>query len=1315
MKFRLLVLILLSYCIGILWVVNISSKKVAIEYTPEEFNGPEQFTLLHRAIRTPEDAVGPQYERGFIIRELSKAKAISARKRFVARTQSNGVIEWKERGPANVPGRTRGLLVDPDDPTKNTWFAASAGGGVWKTTNAGNSWNLLTPDLTNLATTVLAMAESNHDIIYLGTGESFGGLVGIRGNGMFKSEDRGQSWSYLSSTIDFSDINRIIVNPTDANSVVVATAIGIFITTNGGDSWLQVSTLGGVEDLKATPGNFNIQYASQNGVGILKSTDAGINWTLSNTGMSPSGRIEIAISPVNTNRIFASAQGTLAGSQSDLYVSDNGGLSWSVVNVAFNNTAVDFLGGQGWYDNTILCDPFNADVVYFGGVSLFRTQLESGSSSVNSYSIEEQNTTFLSLVNFGAAFSGGRLAIGTLANASVEVRFGPGKSQKAYRFLTPIGATSGVPDVSYSYADYVDVPFEVWDITNNKQLMVSFRDQDRNGQFNLLLQNTEAEATAQSREYIYISNVEYNPVNPSSSIATAGGHIFQQMYFFWPVLAVGKNWPADVVDSKLKINFSSLPKQNATTNPVADAYNQFDGKNRFVTFGSDVHPDHHNLVAIPTSATTYRILNASDGGIFVSNISTTPGINQGDWSMVGRSYNTSQFYGADKRPGIDEYFGGMQDNGTWKSPGGINASNTTNYQFSIGGDGFEVVWHKLDDKKLIGGSQGNNFRKSVDGGVSWTVATTGLSGTHPFVSKLANSKDNPDVLFTLSSAGVFRSPNFGTSWILTPITDKWGTSTSLMDVEVSQANANIIWAGSGMVNAGNFKNLHVSTDGGLTFTPTINYTDVVLGGITKLASHPLKDSTAYALFSFAGKPKILRTNNLGKSWQDISGFGAMTISSTGFPDVAVYCLYVRPDNPDIIWVGTEIGIVESLDNGQSWSLLEDFPNVAVWNMNGQDDQVVVATHGRGIWTGQIENRQSILMNPKINTIGTSPKSVLVLDITLLEVFDSTQIWLQGMKAGKINKVIPGNYVVKLPAAPKGAIQAKLISYRGTAPFHSEVVTGENLLLKSPQQQYFNYFSNANDFSLSSFSVQPFGNSNSSMQSFHNYPINTDLIALLKQPVIITNEYPFFFYRDVAIVEPGNSGSVFGQPQFKDYVVVEGTKDGVTWIPISPGYDASVNADWLSTYTSNQSGSNTQYVDHSIDLSTKFAPGDTLLFRFRLFSDNSGTAWGWSVDDLYIQQKPTGVNEIHKRAIIELDAYPNPTPGPITVAFTLNQKSTVDLVFFDQSGRMVYSKSLGLLESGEHKEIISFSAQNGQYLLQLRTNSRQQVKKVVVRN
>lgn len=1314
MRFRYLLVAIFSFCGAILWTVNTNKSVNYIQpdsYKQAEYTGPAEFRKFHQAIRTPEDATGPEYEHGFMMRELEQAKSFAARKQS-ARTQSTGVLEFKERGPANVPGRTRALLVDPDDATKNTWFAGSAGGGVWKTTTGGNNWILLTPDLTNLATTVLAMAQSNHNVIYLGTGESFGGLVAIHGNGIFKSTDRGITWNFLSSTSSFDDVNRIAIDPVNENIVVAATSAGILRSVNGGVSWTQVSNRNFIEDLRATPGNFNVQYASQNGIGIIKSTDAGLTWTLSNTGMNPSGRAEIAISPVNTNRIFASAQSNFSGTDSDLYVSNDAGATWSVVDVSINAVAVDFLGGQGWYDNTILCDPFNADLVYYGGTGLFRTQLKTGSTSINNYTLEAVNTSFLTLVNFSASFGGGTLEVGSFANASVEVRFGSGKTQKAHRFLVPAGATSGVPDVSYSYADYVDVPFEVWDVTNNKQLMVSFRDQDRNGQFNLLLQNTEGDATTNSREYIYISNVDYNATTPSANIATNGGHIFQEMYFFWPVLADGKTWPADVTDSQIKINFSSLPKQNATTITVADPYSAFDGKNKFTTFGIDVHPDHHNLIAIPITATTYKILNASDGGIFVSSISPTPGINDGDWSLVGRTYNTSQFYGADKRPGFDEYFGGMQDNGTWKTPAGTVSSSKTKFEFSFGGDGFEVVWHKLDDKKLIGGSQGNSFRRSTNGGSSFTAATNGLSGDHPFVSKLANSQDNPDVLFTLSSAGVFRSGNFGASWILTPITEKWGGSTSLMDVDVSRANANIVWAGSGMANSGTLRNLQVSTNGGATFTPTNNYTDRILGGITKLATHPTEANTAYALFSFSGRPKILRTTNLGETWTDISGFGMGTTSTSGFPNVAVYCLYVRPDNTNIIWVGTEIGIVESTDNGLSWTLLDDFPNVSVWDLKGVDNQIVIATHGRGIWTATLEEVQSTIKNPLITAIGTSPQSDLVIGITLAEQYDSTQVWIANTKVGKIGNVPSGNYQVKLKDIAKGSVEAKLISYKSNAPFHSTVVAGENLTLKEYENQYFSFFNTATDFMLASFSVQSFGSSNTSLQSFHNYSPNQNLTALLAHPIVVNAEHPFFFYRDVAIVESGSVGSVFGETQFKDYVVAEGTKDGITWIPLSPGYNASSNASWLNTYNTVQAGTQQQFVDHDINLTTKFAVGDTLLFRFRLFSDAAGVGWGWSIDDLYIQQVPTGVEPTKK--LTTLSAYPNPTSGAVTLFYSLLEKSVVEISVLDLAGKIVSTKSLGVKETGSYEQQLTMPAATGLYLVQVQTNSGKRLVRVLVR-
>jgi len=140
-----------------------------------ESDGPEEFIKFHQGIRTRSDEQRPGYAANYQWTELQKARYSSAKKTtLAARTQSgggNGVISYTERGPGNVPGRTRGLVVDPDDASHNTWFAGSASGGIWKTTDGGNSWLWLTPSIPNLATTSLAMAGSNHNTIYAGTGE----------------------------------------------------------------------------------------------------------------------------------------------------------------------------------------------------------------------------------------------------------------------------------------------------------------------------------------------------------------------------------------------------------------------------------------------------------------------------------------------------------------------------------------------------------------------------------------------------------------------------------------------------------------------------------------------------------------------------------------------------------------------------------------------------------------------------------------------------------------------------------------------------------------------------------------------------------------------------------------------------------------------------------------------------------------------------------------------------------------------------------------------------------------------------------------
>ena len=1233
MKFNTILIFVLSFCSSILIAVSIlHTDNFTNNQYKKEFKGgeededtdkPLQFFLFQKEIRTRENQQNPGYSIGYRSHELSLARNSARARKSMGRTASNGVTEWTERGPGNVPGRTRTLFNIPES-SNNTWLAGAATGGIWKTTDGGDTWSEKNESLTALPISSFA-ADANADVIYVGTGELVSSIYSAIGDGIFKSTDKGETWTHVASTkgnADFAVVTRLIVHPTNPNIIVATTApansnpddntSAIMRSANGGTSWTKVKEITGVFDqIIFTPGNFQIQYASQNSIGVWKSIDGGLTWNLSNTGMYPSGRLELAVSPVNPNKIFASSQGELSGVESDLYMSADAGATWSLVDISFNNTIVDFLGNspdeedsQGFYDNTILCDPFNENIIYFGGVSLFSSTVGTTGSITTFYSLEEISTeNFLDLVNFSGGAAQGRLDIGAEAfDVAVEIRFGPGKSQKAHRFLVPAGSTSGVPDDDYSYLDYVDVPFEVWDITNDRQLMVSFRDQGRDGAFNLIEQATTETPTSQSREYIYVQNYDYSSTTPNPNVTVPGGHLSKMMYNIWPVLASGGTWPP-TSNGTLRITTKDISKISATTITVADGYGNFDGKNLMdqQDLLSGVHVDHHFMIPIITNEANkiYKILLGNDGGVFVSDESNTPGTRDGSWEFKGFGFNTAQFYGADKKPGSDRYIGGLQDNGTRISPASQAASAESNYTFAIGGDGFEVIWNNADDTKILGSIYFGQIYRSITAGASWASGATGLgsSTTFPFVTKLANSKSFPNRVFTVSEEGVYVSDNFASSWTLTAIPQNLvTTSLSSLDVEVSRANANIVWAGSGMSSAsGQVRNLFVSVNGGKTFSPSNNYNAVPMGSITKLATHPTEPNTAYALFSFADAPKVLRTKNLGQTWEDISGFNTGSSSTNGFPDVATYCLYVRPDNPSIIWAGTEIGIFESQDEGVSWALLEDFPPVSVWDMKGQDNQVVIATHGRGIWTATIDQPQSdYFVTPEIIAHGTSPAKRLVLRIKSERAFDSLEVYVDEIRIKTVFDISIGTIDVALNGITSGDKKVHLVSYDGGAPYQSKIYEVNQLNILSVKDSYATYFSQVTDLVLKGLSLQNFSDhpasSRKNLHSTHPYTNNNVYSVLLRTPVKVSSTFSKMFYADVAIVEPD-----------EDSVVVEATKNGIDWILLTPSYDAVKNASWQSAYDNKQLGISTMLTQNEIDISENFDAGDSLLFRLRMVS------------------------------------------------------------------------------------------------------------------
>jgi hypothetical protein len=129
---------------------------------------PDQYVQYHWGIRTRYNESYPAYQPDQRFHEFYKARRhpyYAARRS--ARTQS---LPFTERGPANVPGRTRAILVLPGDPDARTWLAGSVGGGIWKTEDAGASWELKTPDLPALAISWMDLCADNPDIVYAATG-----------------------------------------------------------------------------------------------------------------------------------------------------------------------------------------------------------------------------------------------------------------------------------------------------------------------------------------------------------------------------------------------------------------------------------------------------------------------------------------------------------------------------------------------------------------------------------------------------------------------------------------------------------------------------------------------------------------------------------------------------------------------------------------------------------------------------------------------------------------------------------------------------------------------------------------------------------------------------------------------------------------------------------------------------------------------------------------------------------------------------------------------------------------------------------------
>jgi hypothetical protein len=365
----------------------------------------------------------------------AKQYAASFTNSFAARVND---INWQERGPNNIGGRTRALVIDARDASGNTVFAASVSGGIWKTTNFKSTpnWTPVAEQMANLAVCALAQDPVNQNVLYAGTGEGWFNVDAIRGVGIFKSTDGGSTWTLLSATANnanFDYVEDIVVTP--AGIVFASTRSGRFCNNGGvyrsadaGSTWTRVigSLNGSVCDSAYNFRGADLEVASNGDVyattgfqgntinlrgRIFRAAASGSSTGNTWQDITPPGawrRIEVGCAPNNPAVVYALLQGTGEGI-GGIRRTANSGATWdSLALPPWCNRGVtqnDFTNGQAWYNLIVSVDPTNSSTVIMGGIDLFKstnggdtwtqiTQWASGCFSLPNIHADQHNIIF---------------------------------------------------------------------------------------------------------------------------------------------------------------------------------------------------------------------------------------------------------------------------------------------------------------------------------------------------------------------------------------------------------------------------------------------------------------------------------------------------------------------------------------------------------------------------------------------------------------------------------------------------------------------------------------------------------------------------------------------------------------------------------------------------------------------------------------------------------------------------------------------------------------------------------------------------------
>jgi photosystem II stability/assembly factor-like uncharacterized protein len=303
--------------------------------------------------------------------------------------------EWISRGPTNIGGRVTGIALHPTN--SNIIYAGAADGGVFKSTDGGLTWDVLTDQFITLSVGDVAIDPNNPNTVYVGLGEANLAGDNYDGDGVYRTTDAGASWTNI-GLAQTKRIGRVAVHPANSDIIFVAgagaqfsadSARGVYRTTDGGATWekvLYISDSTSAIDLRINPVHPDTIFAAMwermrwptrrkaggQTSGLYRSTDIGMTWTELTSGL-PSGanvgRIGITICAASTNVLYATYTDSV-GWLDAIYKTTDGGDSWYQTS---GQPSSWLYSNFGWYFGQIRVHPSNPDIAFVLGVPLYRT------------------------------------------------------------------------------------------------------------------------------------------------------------------------------------------------------------------------------------------------------------------------------------------------------------------------------------------------------------------------------------------------------------------------------------------------------------------------------------------------------------------------------------------------------------------------------------------------------------------------------------------------------------------------------------------------------------------------------------------------------------------------------------------------------------------------------------------------------------------------------------------------------------------------------------------------------------------------------